>query len=280
MAKFRGARYRDGRFSNTRGYATRQSSCVVNSCNVSLLVVDRACSTLYVVCMTKVVGYARVSTEHQARDGVSLDAQVAKIRAYALAMDLELVDVIVDAGESAKTLRRPGLQRALAMLASGDAEGLVVTKLDRLTRSVRDIGTLVEGVFSRAALLSIGDSIDTRSAAGRLVLNVLVSVSQWEREAVAERTQTALAHLKAEGVRLGAAPIGYRHTDATDAEGRRVIARVADEAETVARIVDLKRRGASLREIAETLTNEGRRTKRGAAWSAKVVRDVCIRAAV
>ncbi len=175
---------------------------------------------------TRVVGYVRVSTEHQADGGVSLDAQRAKLAAYAVAMDLDLVCIIEDAGVSAKTLARPGIARALAMLDAGGADALLVAKLDRLTRSVRDLGDLVDRFFaSRFALLSVADSIDTRSAAGRLVLNVLASVSQWEREACGERTRDALAQLKSEGVKLGGAALGWRRTEETDEEGRRVVER-------------------------------------------------------
>src|SRR5262245_9972971 len=93
---------------------------------------------------TRVVGYVRVSSEQQADSGVSLEAQRAKLEAYALAMELELVAIEVDAGVSAKTLRRPGFEAALQLLGSGAAEGLLVCKLDRLTRSVRDLGWLLE----------------------------------------------------------------------------------------------------------------------------------------
>ena len=148
---------------------------------------------------TRVIGYIRVSTEAQADGGASLDAQRAKLTAYAAALDLDLVAIVEDAGVSAKTLRRAGLSHALDMLDAGDASGLLVTKLDRLTRSVRDLGELVERYFAaRFSLLSVADSIDTRSAAGRLVLNVLASVAQWEREACGERTRDALAQLRAE----------------------------------------------------------------------------------
>ena len=145
---------------------------------------------------TRTIAYLRVSTDKQADRGVSLDAQRSKAKAYAELYDLELVEVIVDAGESAKSLDRPGLQRALAMLKKGEAEALLVVKLDRLTRSVVDLGSLVDRYFApgKAALLSVGEQIDTRSAAGRLVLNVLASVSQWEREAIGERTATAMQH--------------------------------------------------------------------------------------
>jgi len=91
---------------------------------------------------TKAVGYIRVSTDKQAEQGVSLEAQHAKLTAYAQLYDLELVEVIVDAGVSAKTLEREGLQRALSMLRKGQVNALLVAKLDRLTRSVKDLGTL------------------------------------------------------------------------------------------------------------------------------------------
>jgi DNA invertase Pin-like site-specific DNA recombinase len=224
---------------------------------------------------TRVVGYIRVSTEHQADGGVSLVAQRAKLEAYALAMDLELVGIEEDAGLSAKTLERPALQRALAMLDTGAAEGLLVTKLDRLTRSVRDLGELVERYFAtKCSLLSVADSIDTRSAAGRLVLNVLTSVAQWEREATGERTRDALAHLKSSGVRLGCSGLGWERTTETDSEGRRVVRQVEAETETVERIGVLRAEGHTLRAIAEQLTAEGRRTKRGGKWAAETVRKV------
>ena len=88
------------------------------------------------------------------------------MKAYAQLYELELLEVIADAGESAKSLERPGLQEALAMLKAKEADALLVVKLDRLTRSVRDLGHLVEKYFApgKAALLSVGEQIDTRSA--------------------------------------------------------------------------------------------------------------------
>jgi len=151
-----------------------------------------------------------VSTQQQADEGVSLEAQRSKLRAYAFAMDLELVALCEDAGVSAKSLDRPGLRAALELLEQGKADGLVVAKLDRLTRSVRDLGELVERYFeSRFSLLCLADSLDTRTASGRLVLHVLGAVSQWEREATAERTRDALAQVKADGGILGREGFGW-----------------------------------------------------------------------
>ena len=104
--------------------------------------------------MKKVVGYIRVSTSDQADFGVSLAAQREKIEQYAALYDLELVEIIEDAGQSAKSLNRAGLQKALAMLKTGKAEGLLVAKLDRLTRSVKDLGALIDRAQQRSSTSS------------------------------------------------------------------------------------------------------------------------------
>lgn len=230
---------------------------------------------------TRVVAYVRVSTEAQADIGVSLDAQRAKVAQYAALYDLDIVTVIEDAGQSAKSLQRPGLARVLAMLEAGEADGLLIAKLDRLTRSVRDLGTLLDrGFRARWALLSVAEQVDTRSAGGRLVLNVLASVSEWERDAIAERTRDALAQLKAEGVRLGGEALGWSRAADVDEEGRRQLQPVQEERETIHRIFVLHAEGHSLREIARRLEAEGHRTKRGGRWAHATVRKVLDRAQV
>ncbi|MCO5167857.1 MAG: recombinase family protein [Planctomycetes bacterium] len=229
---------------------------------------------------TRVIGYVRVSTEAQADEGVSLEAQQAKLSSYAQLYDLELTAVIADAGATGKTLDRPGLQRALAQLDAGDVDGLLVAKLDRLTRSVRDLGTLLDrGFRDRFALMSVAEQVDTRSAAGRLVLNVLCSVAEWERETIGERTREALAHLRASGARLGGAALGWARADERDAAGRLVVVPLEEEAATVDRILELRREGLSLRAIAARLANEQRRTKRGGAWHPQTIRAVLRRVA-
>ena len=215
--------------------------------------------------MTSAVAYIRVSTDKQADRGVSLDAQQAKIHAYASLYDLELVDTLVDAGASAKTLERPGLQKALTMLKSGKAEALIVVKLDRLTRSVADLGELVDRYFAsgKAALLSVSEQIDTRSASGRLVLNVLASVAQWEREAIGERTSAAMQHKQAQGEYIGGhAPYGYRVTDAGE------LAEHAPEQAVIAEARTLRLGGLSLRAIAKALDNRGIKARNGKAFVA------------
>ncbi len=224
---------------------------------------------------SRLLAYTRVSTDEQAATGVSLAAQRERIESYVGLYGGELLDVIVDAGISAKTLRRPGLRQALERHDGGEADGLVIAKLDRLTRSVRDLGDLVEKYFAegRFVLLSVGEQIDTRSAGGRLVLNLLASVSQWEREAIGERTRVALQHLQAQGAHIGSAPFGMAWTPTGG------LVPVEDEIETVQLVRRLRGEGMSLREIADRLTADGRRTKRGGRWYPSTIRNVLTRAA-
>jgi site-specific DNA recombinase len=103
----------------------------------------------------------------------------------------------VDAGVSAKSLNRLGLGGVLAEVRRKRVDVLLVLKLDRLTRSVADLAPLVKSLERGGCqLVSLGESLDTTTAAGRLMLNLLVSVSQWEREAIAERTSTAVRHMR------------------------------------------------------------------------------------
>ena len=108
----------------------------------------------------KTIGYVRVSTDHQAETGVSLEAQEAKIRAMATVRGIELGDVIVAGGESAKDLNRPGVQRLLSLVNSGKVDVVIVAKLDRLTRRVKDLCGLLELFEKRkVALISVAGSL-------------------------------------------------------------------------------------------------------------------------
>ncbi|MBM3271059.1 MAG: recombinase family protein [Candidatus Sericytochromatia bacterium] len=220
----------------------------------------------------KAIGYTRVSTQEQAAEGYSLAAQEQKIRAYADLYGLELIDLVADADASAKTLDRPGLQSSLARLDAGEAEAHVILKLDRLTRNVADWNDLIERYFGKlVGLMSVSDQIDTRTAAGRLVLNVLVSVAQWEREAIGERTAAALAEKKRQGEHVGRPGFGFEIR-----EGRLV----QNDSETaiVDRILALRAAGLTLQAIADRLTAEGVPTKRGGKWAPAIVANLLARA--
>jgi site-specific DNA recombinase len=199
----------------------------------------------------RVVGYIRVSTEDQAREGVSLAAQQAKLEAYGVVKDWT-VDIIRDEGASAKHLKRPGVQRLLTLVHAGEVDVVMIYKLDRLTRSVVDLDKLMK-VFDKhgVALVSLQESLDATTATGRLMMNLLASVSQWEREVIGERTKDAMQHLKTQG---------------------KVYSRpVVDDTTTLARIHTLRAQGATLQEIADALTQTGVHTARGGTWAAATI---------
>jgi DNA invertase Pin-like site-specific DNA recombinase len=215
------------------------------------------------------IGYARVSTGQQAEEGVSLAAQSEKIRAMATVQGATLLEMIVD-GESAKSMNRPGLRQALAMVNAGKVQTVIVAKLDRLTRSVKDLCELLE-IFERreVALVSVAESLDTRSAAGRLVITIMGAVSQWEREAIGERTRDALQHKWRNGECVGNIRYGFRLCS----DGIHVEANPAEK-EIVAQIRNLRKAGNSLRAVAEQLNRAGYRTRRGSLWRMEQVNRV------
>lgn len=222
----------------------------------------------------KVYGYCRVSTDGQAESGLGLADQEAKIRAYCELYGLELVELVKDAA-SGKSLDRPGLQATLKALKDGKAKGVIVAKLDRLTRSVKDLGDLLEDYFAdRFSLFGVSEQIDTRTAAGRLLLNLLTSVAQWERETIGERTKAALKQKRERGEKTGGfVPFGF---DA-DAEGR--LTENGDEQKAIARIKEMRGRGCTYEAIAEALNKDGILTKQGKAWSKASVYKIYQKAA-
>jgi len=216
----------------------------------------------------RVIGYIRVSTDEQQASGLGLEAQEAKIRSYCELYGLELIELRRDAA-SGKSLRREGLQAALGALAGGRAEGLIVAKLDRLTRSVRDLGALLEDFFARASLIVVAEQVDTRTAAGRLVLNMLISVAQWERETIGERTSDALKAKRRRGEYTGG-EIPFGHDLAED--GRLVENR--REQLVLRQIEALRARGFGYKKIALALNRSGRLTKTGRPWNHVLVGNV------
>lgn len=198
---------------------------------------------------TQVVGLVRTSTDDQAN---GCDAQEAAVRAECERRGWVLVEVIREQGYSGRGSERPGLSRALTMIANGEASGLIVAKLDRLSRSVVDFGHILAWLDAAGgALVALDLGVDTTTAAGRLVANVLASVAQWEAEAISERTSAALRSMQARGEKVG---------------------RPAVSPEVAERIRAMKGDGLSLRAIAAELNAQGVPTTRGAAaWTHSAV---------
>ena len=160
--------------------------------------------------MAAAMGYVRVSTTMQVQDGVSLEAQRAKIEAWCALQDYPLADLWVDAGVSgAKMQNRPGLQAALQACGPGDV--LVVYSLSRLSRSVRDTLDLSDRLTQAGVdLVSLSEKIDTTSAAGKMVFRLLSVMAEFERDQIVERVKFGMAYKKARKGRVGTINYGYQ----------------------------------------------------------------------
>ena len=204
----------------------------------------------------RVLAYVRVSTEEQADSRAGLEAQRAAIRAECERRGWEIVEVIEDAGFSAKDLKRPGVRAALEELERGRADALVVAKLDRLSRSMLDF----TAVMARAqkqdwALVALDCAVDTTTPAGEAMAHVLATFAQFERRLIGQRTREALAVKKKQGVQLG------RPTSISPQLARR--------------IRSMRSRGLTLQAICDRLNSEGVPTPRGgSAWRPTSLRAV------
>ena len=204
-----------------------------------------------VIAMKRAVGYLRVSTLEQASEGLSLANQEAKIKAFATAKDWDLIGIFRDEGISAKDLNRDGIQQVIQGCHRHEFDVVIIYKLDRLTRSVRDLGYLTQDVFEKNGVdfSSIQDNFDTTTANGLLVLNILGSVAQWERDIIAERTREVLRYKALQGKRVGQIPYGWCLGEDGDS-----LQAIEHEQAAISMMKHLRGRGLSYRAICQELT--------------------------
>jgi len=214
------------------------------------------------------IGYCRVSTQEQEAEGVSLAAQAAKIRAYCELHEVGLIGIETDVLSGKRADNRPALQSALTQIQAGEAQALVVFKLDRLARNTIDALQISEAIRKAGATLhSITEKLDTGSAFGKFFYTMLAALAELERQQISERTRVALQYKRQAGFKTGGTvPFGFE----ADAEGRLIPH--ADEQEALQMIRDLRAKGYTYRGIAtaleraEILTKQGRRE-----WNPKTI---------
>jgi DNA invertase Pin-like site-specific DNA recombinase len=213
---------------------------------------------------TQAVLYIRVSTDEQADHGSSLAAQEAKLRAYCELRELEIVDVVCDAGVSAaKPLAgREGGKRVLELVQRKKATAVVAFKLDRLFRNCADCLTTTAQWDKTGIALHLvdmgGQTLDTSSAMGRFFLTVMAGAAELERGLVIERTTAAMAHKRALGHRVGDIPYGYQLGD----DGKTLQAHDGEQA-LIDAVRSARNRGLSQRGILAELTRQGFTTRKG-----------------
>ena len=204
----------------------------------------------------KAVGYIRVSTDEQADSGAGLEAQRRAIRQEAARRRWKLVDIFEDAASGKSMNGRPGLQEALRAVEDGEAEALVVAKLDRLSRSLLDFAALMERSRKGGwAAVALDLGVDTTTPSGEMMANVLAVFAHFERRLIGQRTRDALAVKRSQGIRLG--------------RPRQIPDHVR------VRVRKLRHRGLSLAAIASTLNADGVPTAQGGrCWYPSTVRAV------
>jgi DNA invertase Pin-like site-specific DNA recombinase len=205
----------------------------------------------------RVLLYCRCSTEEQSISGAGIQAQRQALQAECERRGWTIVREIADEGYSAKDMRRPGVKEAILALESGEADALVVSRLDRLSRSMADFSALMARAQKRGWALVALDCVDTTSPSGEMMAHVLATFAAYERRLISQRTKDALAIKRAQGVRLGRPPV------LADAIRRRISAE--------------RRRGDSFAAIAERLNAEAVPTAHGGArWHPATVRAIAI----
>ena len=214
--------------------------------------------------------YVRVSTLDQAENGVSLDAQEQRLTAFAVACGLSIVAILREEAISGTVplSERPEGRKLVDLVTTGKAAHIVALKLDRLFRSAVDALQTTAEWDKRGVSLHLvdmgGQSLNTGSAMGRMMLTMMAGFAQFERDLTAERTKAALAHKKSNNAAYSPTPFGKIREGETLRD---------DEAEQsiLARIRAMRAEGLPLRWIANRLNVEGVASKQGRTWHASTV---------
>ena len=225
----------------------------------------------------RAVGYIRVSTDMQAADGLSLDAQQSAIESYCAMMGIKLVKLCKDVMSGGKDVR-PGLADALRTLQTS-ADVLIVLKFDRLSRSIKHFCELYETYFKDGTkeLIAIRESIRLDSSLGRALVGILLVFAQMEREATGERTKEAISYIRRSGYHFGKVPYGKRAIAAPDHPKRKIL--VEDEAEqsVIALLQEWALAGVKVTEMARRLNAKGVLPPQGKEWTKSLVYNLRLR---
>ncbi|MDR7319677.1 site-specific DNA recombinase [Brevibacillus nitrificans] len=212
--------------------------------------------------------YCRVSTDEQAREGVSLDEQQERLKAYCRAMGWnEDVVLFIDDGYSAKSTERPQLTKLLSEIKEGNVSKIMVTKLDRVSRRLLDLLMLIDLFMEyNVAFISISESFDTNTPSGRLTLQVLGAVAEFERERIRERVFENMHHAANQGKWLTQSPYGYRLEE-------KALVIFPPEAEIVKRVYQqFVEQGFGYYAIAKLLNEEGIPSRHQKEWSIRSIK--------
>lgn len=223
----------------------------------------------------KTIGYVRVSTEEQAKHGISLDMQRSKIMAYADLEDMQLIDIIADEGISGCNIKgRPGIQRVLEMVKSKHVKAVIVYKLDRLARNTIEALQIAKLMDRHGvALHSITEKLDTKSAMGRFFFTLMASIAEMERGIISERIQAAMHRKREKGEACSNnPPFGYQIV------GNHLLPAI-HEKKVLNRITELHEAGHTVWGIRSILEKEGMLNRRGKPYGKTQIHSLITRQA-
>jgi site-specific DNA recombinase len=191
----------------------------------------------------KAIGYVRVSTENQAKESISLNAQIAKVKAYASERNWDL-EIIKDEGRSGRDWNREGAKLLWASINQNSVSDIIVYKLDRLSRSALDLSQIGEELNKRGIRLhSIRKNVDTTSSMGRFFFRLIGEMVGLDRKRVSVSTRAALIRKKARGEWIGRIPFGFKLEDG-------VLVENPEQMEIIRKAKKARREGVTFRELA------------------------------
>ncbi len=217
------------------------------------------------------VAYIRVSTEEQAKEGYSIPAQKERLDAFAKSQGWTITEYYIEEGRSGKDLERPAAQKMLADITEGNIEIVLVYRLDRLTRSVIDLHTLLQ-LFEKhqVAFRSVTEIYDTTTATGRLFITLVAAMAQWERENLGERVYFGMSEMVKQGRRPGTKePYGYTYN-----KEKKVLDVNPGEAKVIRQIYDMYLKGDGIRKIVRSLNESQIPTKFGKTWADNTISHI------
>lgn len=220
--------------------------------------------------MKKYIGYVRVSTDEQAENGYGLQAQESAIKSYSAAMGYELERIVVDEGYSGASLERPGIQEIVNAMHGYEYAGVIVFKLDRISRILKDILNMHDDIFvpCGASLISVKEQFDTQTPIGKLFFQMIGGFAEFERSVIKDRMMSGRNEKAKQGLFAGgSAPYGY---DLFDGE----LTINDEEAKVVRKVYQLRAEKKTFQTIVDVLNENGVPTKRGGNWSRKSVKTI------
>lgn len=217
----------------------------------------------------KAIGYACLNTLSQQPKNFTLAQQEKIIKKYVAARKWKLVNIYREVISTGNPQIQPALDQIITDSGKGEFDVLVVARLDRLTRNIRKLDTLISTVCMKngAGLISIEENLDSYTESGKLALNIIDIVTKWDTKRISDRTREIIARKKAKGERVGHAPFGYTY------KNKHLVA-VKKELETVSLIRNKRDGGMSYHKIARYLNEESISSKRGGVWYAETVKTV------